>query len=471
MSGFAVTPCLVKGTSSGAAAPSQANGRGTHVPLSLGTRYGLAGLGSQSDGTTIGQLSVVLTSGCVVLALIPANRALARRIEAASAKQQAWRGARLAAVGDLLRGCVSVKAGCWEPAFQARIAGARAGEVRQLAIRKALDALCVWSWAVTSLLTMLATFGMAAASGVRLGSAAAFTSLALFGVLVAPLNSLPWVIGGLVDAGVSARRLVAYLRAAGDGLVGGSGQGRAAAWPGPSPHPSPRRLAGTDAPPPPGGLMFGGCPLGMATTAEGSGAPPDGLAVAVSHATFSWTKDGGGPASCLPHLRRLPPQPQPALVDICLALRAGCLAVVIGDAGSGKSSLLAAIAGEMGLRSGSVRVAGRLAYVPQGAWCASGASVRANILLGGGGAPVDEARYAATVSAVALDVDFGAWPRGDATPGGSLSGGQAARRPGPRALRAAGRLPAMPVFFLKHVFERGSRGGAPNAIQSKYGRA
>ncbi len=34
-----------------------------------------------------------------------------------------------------------------------------------------------------------------------------FTSLALFSVLIAPLNSFPWVINGCVEAAVSVRRL------------------------------------------------------------------------------------------------------------------------------------------------------------------------------------------------------------------------------------------------------------------------
>ena len=394
----------------------------------------------------------------VALALVPANRALARCIEAASGRQQAWRGARLGAVGDLLRGITAVKTGGWEPAFRARIAGARTGEVRQLAVRKGLDALCVWAWAATSLLTMLATFGAAALSGVRLGSAPAFTCLALFGTLVAPLNSLPWVIGGLVDAGVSGRRLVTFLRAAGPGLVGerlADGATSAAAS-----RASPRRLAGTDAPPPAGRLMFGGgggggrgaCSGGSGSTAPPDSAPPDGLAVAVSHATFAWGGGGDEAVSrASPSVPRSLPSPATpaALTDVCLALRAGALAVVTGEAGAGKSSLLAAIAGELAPRAGSVRVAGRLAYVPQTPWCASGASVRANILLGGGcggggapGAPPpDPARYAAVVAATALDADFAAWPAGDATPvgdarGGALSGGQAARVGLARALYA-----------------------------------
>lgn len=38
-----------------------------------------------------------------------------------------------------------------------------------------------------------------------------FTSLALFGILIAPLNALPWVINGMVEALVSLRRLQQYL--------------------------------------------------------------------------------------------------------------------------------------------------------------------------------------------------------------------------------------------------------------------
>ena len=57
----------------------------------------------------------------VVLAVVPANRALASRIEAASARMLAWKGVRLAAVGDVLRGATAVKAAGWEPAFAARV--------------------------------------------------------------------------------------------------------------------------------------------------------------------------------------------------------------------------------------------------------------------------------------------------------------------------------------------------------------
>ena len=41
----------------------------------------------------------------------------------------------------------------------------------------------------------------------RLHAQVVFTSLALFSVLIAPLNSFPWVVNGCVEAFVSVRRL------------------------------------------------------------------------------------------------------------------------------------------------------------------------------------------------------------------------------------------------------------------------
>jgi ABC-type multidrug transport system fused ATPase/permease subunit len=38
-----------------------------------------------------------------------------------------------------------------------------------------------------------------------------FTSLALFNVLIAPLNAFPWVVNGVVEAVVSLRRIQTYL--------------------------------------------------------------------------------------------------------------------------------------------------------------------------------------------------------------------------------------------------------------------
>lgn len=88
---------------------------------------------------------------------------------------------------------------------------ARQGEFQALATRKYLDALCVYFWVATSLLFSLFTFGLFVLLGHRLTAEVVFTSLALFNVLIAPLNSFPWVLNGTVEAVVSVRRLQGFL--------------------------------------------------------------------------------------------------------------------------------------------------------------------------------------------------------------------------------------------------------------------
>lgn len=63
-------------------------------------------------------------------------------------------------------------------------------------MRKYLDAFCVLLWAVTGTLFSLLTFGLLALLGRPLTPALVFTSLALFNVLIAPLNAFPWVVRG-----------------------------------------------------------------------------------------------------------------------------------------------------------------------------------------------------------------------------------------------------------------------------------
>lgn len=39
-----------------------------------------------------------------------------------------------------------------------------------------------------------------------------FTSIALFNILITPLNAFPWVINGLVEAWISVKRVNAFLQ-------------------------------------------------------------------------------------------------------------------------------------------------------------------------------------------------------------------------------------------------------------------
>ncbi|KAI8621186.1 P-loop containing nucleoside triphosphate hydrolase protein [Chytriomyces sp. MP71] len=115
------------------------------------------------------------------------------------------------------------------------------------------------------------------------------------------------------------------------------------------------------------------------------------------------------------------------LRNINLNFKRGDLVAVVGAVGSGKSSLLNAIIGEMKRENGSVVYSGNLGYAPQSAWIQN-ATLKENILFGN---DYDEERYRATISACALEPDLRVLPAGDLTSIGergiNLSGGQKQR--------------------------------------------
>ncbi|KAI7934963.1 hypothetical protein MJO29_016226 [Puccinia striiformis f. sp. tritici] len=131
------------------------------------------------------------------------------------------------------------------------------------------------------------------------------------------------------------------------------------------------------------------------------------------------------------------------LGPIHLDLPIGKLVIITGPTGSGKSSFLCAILGEMDCVGGSVHVDksdGKVAYASQTAWLES-ATIRDNIVFQ---SEFDQARYDAVVEACALTQDLAIMPHGDMTEIGergiSLSGGQKARISFARAIYSRARI-------------------------------
>ncbi|KAF9372450.1 hypothetical protein CPB97_001258, partial [Podila verticillata] len=116
-----------------------------------------------------------------------------------------------------------------------------------------------------------------------------------------------------------------------------------------------------------------------------------------------------------------------ALKNINLSIPRGQLVAVVGAVGSGKSSLLNALVGEMRKTGGRMEYGGTIGYCPQSAWIQN-ANVKDNILFG---LPLDEDRYHRVIRDCALERDIEILPDGDQTEIGergiNLSGGQKQR--------------------------------------------
>ncbi|KDR69404.1 hypothetical protein GALMADRAFT_272012 [Galerina marginata CBS 339.88] len=152
--------------------------------------------------------------------------------------------------------------------------------------------------------------------------------------------------------------------------------------------------------------------------------------VDVYNATFEWEESSAQHDTSLSSAPTMPFK----VKNIDMRVPRGSLVGIVGPVGSGKSSLLLGLVGEMKRVAGSVTFGGRVAYCPQTAWIQN-ASVRDNILFG---QPYDEIRYWRVLEQASLLRDLELLADGDLTEIGekgiNLSGGQKQRINVARAL-------------------------------------
>ncbi|NXU47278.1 MRP1 protein, partial [Turnix velox] len=167
-------------------------------------------------------------------------------------------------------------------------------------------------------------------------------------------------------------------------------------------------------------------------------------AVGFTGASFRWEKNG-----------------LPVLKNLSVSIPEGSLVAVVGQVGSGKSSFLSAILGEMEKLEGTVQRRGSVAYVSQQAWIQNN-SLQENILFG---ANLNRPYYELVLESCALLPDLDHLPNGDQTEigerGVNISGGQKQRVNLARAVYSNADLyllddplSAVDVHVGKHLFEK-----------------
>ncbi|KAI0210503.1 Multidrug resistance-associated protein 7 [Lamellibrachia satsuma] len=159
------------------------------------------------------QIGLAFLAGLAfAILLIPINRWIAIKIAQLSTSMMSQKDGRVKVMNELLTGIRIIKFYVWEGHFRKKVGALREAELASLRGRKYLDALCVYFWATTPVLISILTFTTYALLGHRLTAAKVFTSMALFNILIMPLNAFPWVINGLMEAWVSVQRVQLFLQ-------------------------------------------------------------------------------------------------------------------------------------------------------------------------------------------------------------------------------------------------------------------
>ncbi|XAR63315.1 Xenobiotic-transporting ATPase [Bertholletia excelsa] len=272
---------------------------------------------------------------------------------------------RMRATSEVLRNIKILKLQTWDTQYLQKLESLRGAEYNCIWRSLRLNAITTFIfWGSPTLISVL-TFGACALMGIPLTAGRVLSALATFRMLQDPIFSLPDLLSTIAQSKVSADRIASYLQ---------------------------QDEIKVDA------VQY---------------VPKDQTeyAVEISGGKFAWKDDSRNPT----------------LDRIELQVKRGMKVAICGTVGSGKSSLLSCILGEMTKLSGKVKISGSKAYVPQSPWILSG-NVRENILFG---KTYDSSMYQRTVKACALLKDFELFSTGDATEIGergiNMSGGQKQR--------------------------------------------
>ncbi|XP_038071457.1 multidrug resistance-associated protein 7-like [Patiria miniata] len=345
-----------------------------------------------------------LTGVAFTLLLIAMTKWLTVKIQKYFEDLMKHKDGRIKVMSEILYGIRVIKFYAWEKHFMRRIKELRDLELGSLKGVKYLDAMCVYFWATTPILISVLSFATYSLLGNQLTAAKIFTSLALFNMLIGPLNSFPWVLNAVIQAWVSLKRVKGYLEL--QELD-------------PSSYYNPE---GTMDPNSYLEIKHGGFQWDHPRKTESTPEKDDSKTKA--------SKPSGNDAEGMEQEEEEDGAGTLKLSNLNLRVGRGQLVGVIGCVGSGKSSLLSAITAEMTKTGGSIGMTdliGGFGLSPQEAWVQH-ATLRDNVLFG---MEYIAKRYRAVMEACALLEDIRILPAGDQTEigenGVTLSGGQKAR--------------------------------------------
>jgi ABC-type multidrug transport system fused ATPase/permease subunit len=318
----------------------------------------------------LGLASIAALVATIIVMLI--NFPFGRMQERFQEKLMEAKDSRMKSTSEILRNMRILKLQGWEMKFLSKIFDLRKSEEGWLKKYVYNSAVISFVFWGAPTLVSVSTFGACILLGIPLESGKILSALATFRILQEPIYNLPDTISMIVQTKVSLDRLASYLCL--DNLQ----------------------------------------PDIVERLPKGS----SDVAVEVINSTLSWDVSSSNPT----------------LKDINFKVFPGMKVAVCGTVGSGKSSLLSSLLGEVPKVSGSLKVCGTKAYVAQSPWIQSG-KIEDNILFG---KPMERERYDKVLEACSLSKDLEILSFGDQTVIGergiNLSGGQKQRIQIARAL-------------------------------------
>lgn len=336
----------------------------------------------------------------VAVILLPVNIAFAKGFGAAQKKIMAQTDKRIHTTNEVLQNIRIIKFFAWENRFGAIVNEKRAGELKALRLKYIIWSCAVAVWnTVPVVITFFSFLVYTLIEKKPLYPSVAFTAISLFSILRVPLDQLGDMIAHVQESKVSVDRIEEFLN--------------------------------------------------EEETEKYEQLKHDNVdengnkVIGFKDATFTWgSREEVESEDSTAAFR---------LMDIDINFEIGGLNIIAGPTGSGKTSLLMALLGEMTNVKGSVYLPGgysredvkpdvetglteSVAYCAQQAWLVN-ANIKDNILFA---APYDEKRYKDVIVACALERDLQILDNGDDTlvgeKGITLSGGQKQRISLARAL-------------------------------------
>ncbi|CEF61191.1 ATP-binding cassette sub-family C member 8 [Strongyloides ratti] len=348
-----------------------------------------------------------IAGSIVMFAFVPINYFSSVLIRKHQIAQMKYKDERVKMCNEVLNGMKVVKLYAWEIPMSKIIEDIREKELECIkkasVIKSFMDTFNQSSSFFVALFTFT-TYTLSDQNSHFLTPQVAFVSLTLFNLMRSPVTMLGMLINETVRVVVSNKRLKEFLTA--DEL-------------------DEKAINYTK------------------NSFDGNNKCPDVGSISIKKATFSWEHDRNN------------------LENISFNVKSGKLVVIVGKVGSGKSSLLSGILGEMTKISGEVEINGSVAYFSQQPWIQN-LSLKDNILFG---EEYKSQFYDKVIECCALKPDIAILPNGDKTEIGekgiNLSGGQKARISLARAVYSNSDiylfddpLSAVDSHVGKHIFEK-----------------